>query len=29
MKFAASILLVVGVAQANFRSGSVSSFEKF
>ena len=29
MKFAASLLLVVGVAQAQFISGSVSSFEKF
>ena len=29
MKFAASLLVVIGVAQANFRSGSVSTFEKF
>ena len=29
MKFAASLLAVIGVAQANFRSGSVSSYEKF
>ena len=29
MKFAASLLAVIGVAQANFRSGSVSTFEKF
>ena len=29
MKFAASLLAVIGVAQANFRSGSVSTYEKF
>jgi len=29
MKFAASLLTVVGIAQANFRSGSVSTYEKF
>ena len=29
MKFAASLLAVVGIAEANFRSGSVSTFEKF
>ena len=29
MKFAASLLCVVGIAEANFRSGSVSTFEKF
>ena len=29
MKFAASLLSVVGLAQASFRSGSVSTYEKF
>lgn len=28
-KFASVLLAVIGVANANFRSGSVSSFEKF
>ena len=29
MKFTASLIAVIGVAEANFRSGSVSTFEKF
>ena len=29
MKFAATLLTVVGVAQANWKSGSVSTYEKF
>ena len=29
MKFAISLLAVIGVAQANFKSGAVSTFEKF
>ena len=29
MKFAASLLTVIGVAQADYRSGSVSTYEKF
>ena len=28
-KFASALLIVVGVANANYRSGSVSSYEKF
>ena len=29
MKFASALLAVIGVAQANFKSGSVSTYEKF
>lgn len=29
MKFAVSLLMVIGVAEANFKSGSVSTYEKF
>lgn len=29
MKFTVSMLAVLGVAQANFKSGSVSTYEKF
>ena len=29
MQFIVSMLAVIGVAQANFKSGSVSSYEKF